>query len=217
MPKNTTRTSYLKNVIIYCVYIVIIWGFYRFLLQLPDSVEELVVKPVLWLIPILFFLAKEHLSLNSLGLTLKNLLPAIFISLGLGVIFVAEAVFSNVLKYGHFNFAADLGSSFFASLGLSFATAFSEETAFRGYIFSRLLVSLRNEWYANLVQAIAWTVVHIPIAFFVMNYTPSQGIIYLTLTAIFGLGSAFVFARTKNVWGSILLHILWEWPIVLFR
>lgn len=217
MPKNIARTSYLKNVTIYCVYIIIIWGFYRFLFQLPDTIEELVVKPVIWLIPIIFLLVKEHLNLGSLGLTFKNLLPAILISLGLGVIFVAEAIFANLLKYGHFNFSANLGAPFLASLGISFATAFSEETAFRGYIFSRLLVSLKNEWTANFIQAVAWTVIHIPIAFFVLNYTVSQGIVYLVLTAIFGIGSAFIFARAKNVWGSILLHVLWEWPIILFR
>jgi membrane protease YdiL (CAAX protease family) len=31
------------------------------------------------------------------------------------------------------------------------------------------------------------------------------------------MGSAFIFSRTKNIWGSILLHVLWAWPIILFR
>lgn len=218
MPKTINKTSFIRNVTIYGVYIILIWGFYRFLFQLPDQIEELVVKPVLWLVPILILLGKEHLDLGSLGFTFRNLFPAIYISLGLGVIFVAEALGANFFKYGHFNFATNLGTSpFAASLGLSFATAFSEETAFRGYIFSRLLVSLRSEWSANFIQTALWTAIHIPIAFFVLNYTLPQGIIYLVLTAIFGFGSAFIFARTRNVFGSILLHVLWEWPIILFR
>jgi len=40
---------------------------------------------------------------------------------------------------------------------------------------------------------------------------------YFLLTTLFGIGSAFVFARTRNVFSSILLHVLWEWPIILFR
>lgn len=125
---------------------------------------------------------------------------------------------TNYLKYHGFNFGANIGSSpLFASLGLSFATAFSEETAFRGYIFGRLMLALKSELAANVVQSLLWTVIHIPIAFFVWGYTIPQGIIYLTITAIFGLGSAFIFARTGNIVGSILLHVLWEWPIILFR
>jgi membrane protease YdiL (CAAX protease family) len=76
---------------------------------------------------------------------------------------------------------------------------------------------LKNELSANTITTILWTAIHIPIAFFVLNYTLPQGIIYLILTAIFGFGSAYIFARTKNITGSILLHVLWEWPIILFR
>jgi membrane protease YdiL (CAAX protease family) len=158
------------------------------------------------------------LGLSSLGFTFKNLFPAIYFSLGLGAVFVLEALLANYLKYGSLNFAANIGSLPLAgSLGLSFATAFSEETAFRGYIFNRLWFVIGNQWSANIISTILWTAIHIPIAFFVWNLGLSAGLTYLGLTAIFGLGSAFIFARTKNVWGSIFLHVLWEWPIILFR
>jgi len=212
------KTTLVKNVTIYSVYLILIWAFYRFLFQLPDQVEELVVKPILWLTPLFWFLRKEGFGISSLGITLKNLFPAIYLSLGLGLIFVGEGLLTNFLKYGGFNFGANLGSTpFMISLGLSFITAFSEETAFRGYIFSRLLLSLKSELSANIIQTLLWTAIHIPIAFFVWDYTLPQGIIYLFLTAVFGMGSAFVFGRTKNITGPVLLHVLWEWPIILFR
>ena len=214
----TAKTAIIKNVTVYSVYLILIWAFYRFLFQLPDQVEELVVKPVLWLIPLFWLLKKEGLGISSLGLTFKNLFPAIYLSIGLGAIFVGEGLLTNFLKYGGFHFGANLGSlPFMASLGLSFATAFSEETAFRGYIFSRLLSTLKNELSANIIQSLLWTAIHIPVAFFVWGYSLPQGIIYLVITAIFGIGSAFIFGRTKNIFGSILLHVLWEWPIILFR
>lgn len=213
-----SKTAIIKHVTIYSVYLFLAWVFYRFLFKLPDEVEELIVKPILWLIPIFWFTAKEKLNISSLGFTFKNLFPAIYLSLGLGIIFVLEAVLSNFLKYGHFNFAANIGNApLLASLGLSFATAFSEETAFRGYIFGRLWMVLKDEWSANLVTTILWTAVHIPIAFFVWKLNLVAGIVYLMLTAIFGIGSAFIYGKTQNIWGSILLHVLWEWPIILFR
>lgn len=218
MSKLPARIGAIKSVTVYVTYLLIVWAFYRFLFQLPDNVEELIIKPVIWLIPLYFFIRKEGFGISSLGFTFKNLFPAIYLSLGLGAVFVIEGVLTNYLKYRSINFAANIGPApFFVSLGLSFATAFSEETAFRGYIFNRLEYALKSEWAANFVQAIFWTAIHIPVAFFVFNLGVSGGLTYLGLTAIFGLGSAFIFARTKNVWGSILLHVLWEWPIILFR
>lgn len=218
MTAKLTKTSIIKDVTIYATYLIIVWAFYRFLFQLPDNIEEFVVKPVIWLLPLVYILHKEREGLASLGITLKNLFPAIYLSLGLGSVFVIEGLLTNYLKYGYLNFAANIGNlPLMSSLGLSFATAFSEETAFRGYIYGRLASVVRGDWVANIIQTILWTAIHIPIAFFIWGYTLPQGIVYLGVTAIFGLGSAFIFGRTKNVFGSIFLHVLWEWPIILFR
>jgi membrane protease YdiL (CAAX protease family) len=220
MNKTTviSKTTVIKNVTVYSVYLVLVWAFYRFLFRLPDQVEEIIVKPILWLVPIFWLLKKEGAGMSSIGLTFKKLFPAIYLAIGLGAIFVGEALMTNYLKYGGFSFGASLGNTTFtALLGLSFVTAFSEETAFRGYIFGRLLVALKSELSANIVQTLLWTAIHVPIAFFVWGYTLSQGMVYLFLTAAFGMGSAFIFSRTKNIIGSVLLHVLWEWPIILFR
>ena len=215
MPKKEVL---LKNATIYVTYLLIVWCFYRFLFKLPDNIEELIVKPVIWLVPIFFLLKREKLGLSSIGITLKNLFPAIYLSLGLGALFVMEALIVNFLKYGGFNFGANVGSApFTATLGLSFATAVSEETAFRGYLFSRVTIALKNEWLANILTGIAWTAIHVPIAFLVWNLSLPAGMVYLFITAVFGLGSAFLFARTGNLASSVLLHVLWEWPIILFR
>ncbi|MGA2910548.1 MAG: CPBP family intramembrane glutamic endopeptidase [Candidatus Microgenomates bacterium] len=213
-----SKTTVIKNITIYSTYLIVVWAFYRFLFQLPDNIEELVVKPILWLVPIFIIMRKEGFGLSSLGITFKNFFSSVYLSVALGVIFLAEGLLTNFLKYGGFHFGANIGSTpLIITLGLSFATAISEETAFRGYIFGRLWFVLKNELSANTITTILWTAIHIPIAFFVLNYTLPQGIIYLILTAIFGFGSAYIFARTKNITGSILLHVLWEWPIILFR
>ncbi len=218
MPKAPSKISFVKNVTVYAAYLLVVWAFYRFLFKFPEDIEELFIKPVVWLLPLYFMIKKEGLGLSSLGLTFKNLFPAIYFSLGLGAVFVIEGVITNYLKYGAFNFGANIGNlPLMASLGLSFATAFSEEISFRGYIFNRLWAALGGEWPANFITTILWTAIHVPIAFFIWELGLSAGLLYLGLTALFGFGSAFIFARTGNVWGSIFLHVLWEWPIILFR
>lgn len=215
MPK---KEVILKHLTIYSAYLITVWCFYRFLFKFPDEVEELVIKPIIWLLPVFYIVGREKTKLDSLGITFKNLFPSIYLALGLGAFFVLEAVVVNILKYGKLNFGANLGDlPLMATLGLSFATSISEEIAYRGYIFGRLWYVLKNEWIANAITTILWVAIHIPIAFVVWKLNLSAGLIYLVLTGIFGIGSAFVFARTKNIWSSIFLHVLWEWPIILFR
>lgn len=215
MPK---KEKAVKNITIYAIFILIVWGFYRVLFKLPDNIEELILKPIIWLIPLLFLLKKEKLGISSLGITLKNLFPAIYLSLGLGAVFAIEAIFLNFLKYKTFNFGANIGSGgLILPLAVSFATAFSEEVSFRGYIFNRLWGVLGSEWLANVLTSFVWALVHIPVTIFVWKLTFSAAALYLVLTFLFGLGSAFLFARTRNVFSSVFLHVLWQWPIILFR
>ncbi len=201
------------------VYLLIVWGFYRFLFQLPEPIEELFIKPVVWLLPVFYLLKKERQNLESLGITTKNLFPAVYYAIGLGTFFVMEALIINFIKYGgQFNLGANIGSlPFLTSFGLSFATAISEEITFRGYVFTRVWKFLGKEFPANLVTSIFWALIHVPITIFVWKLDLSASLIYLFLTTIFGVGSAFVYARTKNILSPILLHVLWQWPIILFR
>jgi len=218
MLDKTTKETTLKHITIYASFILVVWGFYRLMFKLPEDVEEAILKPIIWLAPLIIFLKKERLSPASLGVTLKNFFPAVYFSIGLGAIFAIEAVFINFVKYGGFNFQANIGqNAILTSLGLSFITAMSEEVSFRGYIFNRLWWVLKNEWLANILTSVVWGIVHVPIAVFVWKLSASRAVIYLFLTTAFGMGSAFVFARTRNIFSSIFLHVLWEWPIILFR
>jgi membrane protease YdiL (CAAX protease family) len=215
MPKKEIA---VKNSIILSVYLLLVWGFYRMLFRLPGEIEELLIKPLFWLVPVYILLKKEKLGLGSVGVTFKNLFPAIYFSIGLGIFFALEGIIVNYFKYKGNDFSANIGSDpFIFALLVSFATAVSEEVAFRGYIFNRLWFALKNEWSANLITSFVWALIHLPIGIFWWEYNFGQNLGFLILTTIFGIGSAFVFARTKNVLSSILLHVMWEWPIILFR
>lgn len=215
---TSTKIEILKHSTILAVYLLIFWGFYRYLFRLPEEIEEFIVKPILWLVPVFYFVKKERSSLLSLGITTKNLFKSIYLALFLGLVFAFEALLINYLKYGNFNFAANIGSKpLLFSLATSFMTAFSEETTFRGYLFSRVWSALDNEWIANFSTSIVWALVHLPITIFVWKLSFASSMVYLMLTTVFGIASALIFARTKNITSSILLHVLWEWPIILFR
>ena len=215
MPKKELA---IKHATLLTAYLLVVWGFYRFLFKFPEEIEDLIIKPILWLVPVFFLVKKEKLGLKSVGITLKNLFPSIYLVLTLGVFFAVLGFVVNFFKYGEINFAANLGQiSFYNALFLSFITGFSEEITFRGYLFNRVWSILGSEWKANLLVSFVWALIHLPIAIFWwdLNLYGTLGI--LLITTLFGIGSSYVFARTKNVFASIFLHVLWGWPIILFR
>lgn len=216
MPKKEIA---IKHVTILAAYILIVWGFYRFLFKLPEEIEEIIIKPVLWLIPVFFLLRKEKAGLSSIGITSKNLIPSVYFAIALGVVFAFEGLLINIIKYrGGVDFSANIGGSpLLMALAISFITAVSEELTFRGYIFGRLWKILDNELWANLITSLLWALVHLPVAIFWWELNLAGTLGLLVLTTIFGIASAIIYARTKNIVASILLHVFWEWPIILFR
>jgi len=199
-------------------YLFVVWGFYRLLFQLPETIEELLVKPVVWLIPLIYILRKERLGLSSLGVSSDNLFKSVYLALILGSVFAIEAVGINFVKYGKLEFNANLGENLFlVAFILSVATAITEEIVFRGYIFNRVWMALDREWSANFITSSGWGLVHMPVAIFDWKLDIVSLFIYFILTFAFAVGSSFVFARSRNIISPILLHILWQWPIILFR
>ncbi|KKS77061.1 MAG: hypothetical protein UV74_C0001G0011 [Candidatus Woesebacteria bacterium GW2011_GWB1_43_14] len=199
-------------------YLFVVWGFYRLLVQLPETIEELLIKPVVWLIPLIYILRKERLGLSSLGVSSDNLFKSVYLALILGSVFAIEAVGINFVKYGKLEFNANLGENLFlVAFILSVATAITEEIVFRGYIFNRVWMALDREWSANFITSCGWGLVHMPVAIFDWKLDIVSLFIYFILTFAFAVGSSFVFARSRNIISPILLHILWQWPIILFR
>jgi len=210
----------LKSITQLYVFIFLVWGFYRYLFRLPEEVEELVLKPIIWLGPVFYLLWRENEGLPSVGWSPKNLFKSLYLGIGLGMVFAIEGLLAHALKYQGLSLSKFSYTSLpvlIMAMAVSLGTAISEETVFRGYIFSRLLRVLKDEWLANLISSLGWALIHLPISIFVLHYDVLQIFIYLFLTFLFGLGSAFVFARTETIVASILLHVFWGWPLILFR
>ncbi len=215
MPKKEVA---IKHITILATYLLIVWGFYRFLFKLPEEIEELIIKPLVWLLPVFYLLRKEKVGLSSIGVTTKRLFPSIYLSLVLGVVFALEGFLINLIKYQGVDFSANIGRNpIFPALIISLSTAISEELTFRGYIFGRIWKVTGNELGANLLTSFLWALVHVPVAIFWWELDLMGTLGFLTLTTIFGIGSAILYARTKNVFASVLLHVFWEWPVILFR
>ncbi|MCX7928431.1 MAG: CPBP family intramembrane metalloprotease [Patescibacteria group bacterium] len=214
MPRKETA---FRNAIYFFAYLFLVWGIYRFLYKLPEDIEELFLKPIIWLIPVFFLLRKEKSSISTIGISGKGLFASIYWVLGLGVLFAIFGLLINIIKYRWVHFGANIGGEFYTALIISVATAISEEIAFRGYVYTRLKHALGGIWIPNLLSSFLWSLVHLPVSFLWWQFNLMDSLTYLFLTFVFGVGASYVFAKTKNIIAPIFLHFLWEWPIILFR
>lgn len=208
----------LKIIIAFYAYLFVVWGFYRLLFQFPDPLEELIFKPIVWLVPLFFILKSQNIKLSEIGFKFGNFFHVIYFSLFLGFLFSLAALLVNYLKYGELIFLANLGEGgLIGSIGLSFVTATVEEIPFRGFIFGQTNKILGHEWKANIITSFGWAAIHLPIAIFDWKLSFVPVLIYLCIIFTFSIGASYVFARTKNIMAPILLHVFWQWPIILFR
>jgi len=197
--------------------IFVFWGLYRLIFRLPDNIEEIILKPLIWLGPTFYIVFKiEKKGLSSLGYSTKNFSASLVKGLAFGILFLVVGLSLNYLKNGRFLIQSLAVKEFFLpSLLLSFITAISEETVFRGYIMNRLSKILKSDIAANIVSSLGFCLVHLPITIFVYHYVFPQIFIFLTLVFLSSLGSGVIFSWTKTIWASILVHVFWAWPVAL--
>lgn len=196
--------------------IFVFWGLYRLIFRLPDYIEEIVLKPIVWLGPTFYIVFKiEKRDLSSLGYSVKNFGSSLLRGLLLGFLFLLVGLSLNYLK-GGVSLVQNFPSVnlFLPIFLLSFVTAISEETVFRGYIMNRLSNILKNDFAANIISSFGFCLIHLPITIFVYHYVLPKSFIFLLLIFLSSLGSGLVFSWTKTIWASIIIHVFWAWPIV---
>lgn len=205
--------------IVYFLYLLVAWSIYRLVFHQTEMVDEVLVKPTVWLLPLfLFFLSKSRLSLKDLGIKREGLSTSFFLSLGLGFVFLLISLYANYQKYDNrLFFSANIGASdLWTLIVLILATSLTEELVFRGYFFSSFK-RVMNSWQAGVLVTLFWMIIHLPIVIFSSNLTFEQTIIYLGLTGLYGAGALVVYMMTNNLLAPILLHLMWSVPIILFR
>jgi len=205
---------------LFVIFLFVVWGTYRFFTNNSEGVDELIVKPIIWVLPVLFIVKKvERQSLESVGLTTKNLFRNIYIGWGLGALFAFEGIITNAFKYGGVSFAPESFKPFelLTLVLISFFTAFSEELAFRGYIMTRLAEKLKNNLMANILAAILFALMHVPIAIYVLHYSAVDLISFEWVMFVLGVINGYLFMRLKSLVVPVLSHSMWNLAIILFR
>ncbi len=201
-------------------WILLVWSLYRYFFKLPEAVDEFVAKPLIFVVPVLWYvLKKEKRNLASLGLTGKKFFPSLYIGLGFGFVFALEGIASNAIKYGkiQINPIAALNQyGLGLLLVLSLATAFSEELLNRGFLFNRIMEKTKSLPYAALLSTVLFTLLHVPILVTSLKLHGITLILFFVTDFILGLANSMLFYSTGGLLAPILVHIFWNMTVALY-
>lgn len=200
--------------------VLIAWALYRVYVHQPEWVDELVIKPLIFLGPTLYYvLTREKRSLASIGLSGEKFFRNVYLGLGFGMLFAIEGVVANAIKYGKFSFAPIItvtGASLLLYVVLSVVTAFSEEVFVRGFLYTRLKEGYQSELKAMLVSTAMYFLLLVPIIFTVSKLSGVTLLIFVMTNLIMSLANTMIFNETKTVTVPVLIHAFWNMAVALY-
>lgn len=213
------RTALFRIILVW-LYLFLVWFIYRYLFNFIQEVDELLIKPILWLIPIIYIVyRREKRNLHSLGWSKRNLLRNLFYGWGIGAFFLFQGIVTNAIKYRGMVFLPT-GISLYDLLKILITvliTAIVEETVFRGYFYTRIKEVTKDTLIGAFISTLLFVFIHIPIAIFILKLSPTELLYYEIIIFSLGFMNAFVFEKTKNISAPIVSHSIWNITMIFFR
>lgn len=203
--------------------IFLVWAFYRAKFFLPEWIDEFLVKPLIFVLPVVYVvIVREKKKLSELGLTpkLKDFLVDLYIGVLIGIAFALEGLIVNYFKYGQLSFAPTLvvkvSGGIIPFLLINLATSLWEEILGRGYLYQRLLRVSNNQFWAASSSSFLFLLLHIPIMFTRLHLLGASLLIYPLSILLLGITNSYLFTLRGSLTLPILIHTFWNMTVALY-
>ncbi len=216
MNKNVSTLQRVLNV---WAIVLIIWSVYRTKLLLPEWFDELIAKPLVFILPVYYSIKhfEQKPFFQQIWLKKKTILTDTYTGVFVGLIFIVAAFFSNYIRLGNLSFIEGVLNTNLVVAGiLTLATAISEEILSRGFILKRLYEESSNMYSSSLIASTLFLVLHIPILFTIPNLSGSLLLLFLATDFILSLVNSFIFLDRKSLLAPILIHAFYNFAILFY-
>lgn len=218
--KPKSKSSPTQKALNVWAVILIIWAIYRANLKLPEWFDEFIAKPVVFILPVYWYITTQEKQnfLKGIWLQTKNLKSDLLYGLSVGLVFIMSAVAANLVKTHEIPFmhqTVDIKSIAWVVI-LALATGISEEILSRGFVLKRLYEETKNPYTSSFFASILFFFLHVPILFTNNKITGSLLLLFMGTDLIISLVNSFIFLERKSLLLPILIHAFYNITIILF-
>ncbi len=195
--------------------ILIIWSVYRSFFSMPEWFDEFIAKPMVFVLPVLYYLVKidkknplEALNLNLKGkkfmsdLVYSLIIIGLFFGAALLAIYVRTRVLPSLIIPG------------FASLALvavtALATGVTEEILSRGFVLKKLYDESKNYFSAIFISSILFFILHVPILFTNAKITGNLLLTFMATDMILSIINGVIYLQRRSLTAPILIHTFYN-------
>ena len=192
--------------------IVIAWSIFRSNFAVPIWFSELVIKPVVFLLPVYWYVKKSekmgnfltHIGFPKKGIWRELLLTVLLMMLiaGFGLISLYTSSSIKVLFVNRFTFEK-IGTLFLLAL----ASAFSEEIVGRGFLFNYLFKYSKHFLLSLFISSTLFFILYLPGAL-TLNLGGQDLLVNLVLNFMLSFITGIAFYMRKNIVVSIGVHAM---------
>ncbi|OQY66262.1 hypothetical protein B6D29_02920 [Microgenomates bacterium UTCPR1] len=201
--------------------ILIVWAGYRTYFRMPEWFDEFIAKPMVFVLPVFYYIKKFEKKSLSEGLNLR-LKPSDFLcdlvdSLIIGGVFLFTAVFGLYLREKKLILVSNFPGmeKFFMIALTALATGVTEEILSRGFVLKRLYDESKNVLGATFFSSILFFFLHIPVLFVNPKINGNMLLIFLVTDLFLSMISGLIFIQKKSLTAPILIHAFYNIVISL--
>ncbi len=216
-------STYIEKVLNVWAIVLILWSVYRvtFKTDLPLWFDELIAKPLIFLLPLNFFIKRVEKKnfFSSVSLKKKNIWKEVAIGLILGLTFFVAGAVGTFIKQNSFVFDINnlfRGKNLFYFGFIAVATSISEEILSRGFVLKRLYQQSRNIYTSSFFASVLFFFLHVPILFTSNQLTGSLLLQIVLSDLVLSLAVSFLFIRRKSLVAPIIVHALYTLSLYFF-
>ena len=216
MNKHVPAVQKMQNV---WAIILIIWCIYRTKFYLPEWIDELLIKPAVFILPVYYYIShiEKKPILSALWIKTTQIWSDSKVGLSIGAFFWLMIVFTNFIRLGNLSFLFDLTLTRIGYLLLiTLVTATSEEILSCGFVVKRLYEDSSSQLQAAFLGGILFTIIHIPIVMTNYKLTGSFILVYLLTQFFISLVINLIFLDRKSLLPSIQIHALYNLALLLY-
>lgn len=212
-----------RQVFIVWFVIFLAWAFYRVKFNLPENIDEFLIKPLIFVLPVIYIvIVREKKKLAELGIAPKpkDFFLDLYIGVAIGILFALEGLLVNFFKYGQYNFApifaVKVSGGIVWFLILNGVTALWEEILGRGYLYGRLYKTTKHQLWSALVSSFLFLLLHVPIMFTRLHLLGVSLLVYPLSIMLLGITNSYLFTYRKSLTLPILIHTFWNLTVSLY-